>query len=240
MIPPLPRFLGRSAPRVAAWAACCTIGALAGRPTLGAAQAPVSPGRVTCESIGRVRRECPVPAGAEVRLVRQLGRSPCEPGRSWGREGTTLWVDRGCRAEFSVVLPGSGTLVACGSAAPGRRECPAATDAEVVLFRQVGEAPCVRGRTWGYEDGKIWTDGGCQAEFEVSYRGGTGPDEPVRLLCESVEGRRAECAVPGPGRVVLVRQLSRVSCVRGRSWGVEGGRIWVTEGCRGEFQVEVP
>lgn len=240
MIPLLPRPLGRSARRAAGWAVLGAMGALAGRPTPGAAQAPVSPGRVTCESIGRERRECPVPAGAEVRLVRQLGRSPCEPGRSWGREGTTLWVDRGCRAEFSVVLPGTGTLVACGSPSPGRRECPAAPDAEVVLFRQVGEAPCVRGRTWGYGDGKIWTDGGCQAEFEVSDRSRAGPDEPVRLLCESEGGRRAECAVPGPGRVVLVRQISRASCTRGRSWGVEDARIWVTAGCRGEFEVEAP
>ncbi|HJS48242.1 MAG TPA: DUF3011 domain-containing protein [Gemmatimonadales bacterium] len=197
----------------------------------------MSPRLVTCESIRERRRECAIPAESVVRLLRRLGPSPCDSARSWGRRGRVLWVDDGCRATFSVVPTAAASVVSCGAEAPGRQECRAPDAAEVVLLRQLGEAACVRGRTWGLEAGRIWTEGGCRAEFEV--RSGKVPDpaEPVRLLCASDEGRRAECAVPGEGRVVLIRQLSRAECARGRSWGVAEGKIWVVSGCRGEFEV---
>jgi hypothetical protein len=178
-----------------------------------------------------------VPAEAEVHLVRRLGPSPCDSGSGWGRRGASLWVDRGCRAEFSVSLPGRRNVITCGLVEGGRQECPTPAGVEVVFLRQVGGAGCVRGRTWGVDAASIWTDGGCRAEFEVVQRSGVGPAEPVRLLCESREGRREECKVPGAGRVVLIRQLGRAACVRDRSWGLVDGRIWVEAGCRGEFEV---
>lgn len=237
MNPSPPPHGSRSALRICLAGLCCSLGALMLRPLPGAAQAFVSPQLVTCESIRKQRRECVVPPDATVRLVRRLGPSACEPGRGWGRDGATLWVDRGCRAEFSVTPAAARRVVTCGSAEPGRQSCPTLPDAEVVLVRQVGEASCVRGRTWGYEAGTIWTEGGCRAEFEVAPRAGPGPAEPLHLLCESVDGRRSECPVPGVGRVVLVRQLSRSPCSRGYSWDVTEGRIWVASGCRAEFEV---
>jgi hypothetical protein len=40
---------------------------------------------------------------ARVRLTRQLSKKPCREGRSWGVDSSgRLWVDDGCRAEFSV------------------------------------------------------------------------------------------------------------------------------------------
>lgn len=227
----------RSALRIGLAGLSLGLGALALRPLPGAAQAFVSPQLVTCASIRQQRRECIVPADATVRLVRRLGPGPCEPGHGWGRDGATLWVDRGCSAEFSVVPATARNLVTCGGAVPVRQSCPTIAGAEVVLVRQVGEAACVRGRTWGYEAGIIWTEGGCRAEFEVTPPASPGPADPLRLLCESVDSRRSECPVPGEGRVVLVRQLSRSPCSRGNSWGVADGRIWVSDGCRAEFEV---
>lgn len=213
------------------------LGACALRPSPGAAQAFVSPQLVTCESTRNQRHECPVPPEAEVRLVRRLDSAACVPGRTWGREGAILWVDQGCRGVFSVAQPSTRTIVTCGSTETGRQACPTLPDAEVVLLRQVGEAACVRGRTWGYEGGSIWTDGGCRAEFEVAPRVGRGPTEPVRLLCESMDRERADCPIPGAGSVLLVRQLSRAPCARGETWDVDRGRLWVAQGCRGEFEV---
>ena len=233
---PLPRG-ARTGLRTGLAGLSLALGALALRPLPGAAQAFVSPQLVTCESIRKQRRECAIPADATVHLVRRLGPSPCEPGRGWGREGASLWVDRGCRAEFSVTPVTARSLVLCGSTDPVRQSCPTFAEAEVILVRQVGEAACVRGRTWGYEAGIIWTEGGCRAEFEVTPRVGPGPAEPLHLLCESVDGRRSECPLPGAGRVILVRQLSRSVCSRGRSWDVTDGRIWVSAGCRAEFEV---
>ena len=197
----------------------------------------MSPRLVTCESIRERRRECAIPAESEVRLLRRLGPSPCDSGRGWGRRGRVLWVDDGCRATFSVVPTAAPSVVSCGTEAPGRQECRAPDATEVVLLRQLGEAACVRGRTWGLEGGRIWTEGGCRAEFEVRSGTGTDPAPSVRLLCSSDGGSRTECAIPGEGRVVLIRQLSSAECARGRSWGVAEGKIWVASGCRGEFEV---
>jgi hypothetical protein len=53
---------------------------------------------------------------------------------------------------------------------PGERaQCPADTSKGVVLLRSMGDAPCLLGRTWGYDQTSVWVSDGCSAEF------GTGP-----------------------------------------------------------------
>jgi hypothetical protein len=39
------------------------------------------------------------------RLVRQISGSPCRQGETWGMQPGSVWVDRGCRADFEVVVP---------------------------------------------------------------------------------------------------------------------------------------
>ncbi len=53
------------------------------------------------------------------------------------------------------------------------------------------------------------------------------------VTCSSNDHRLQRCRVGGDVR--LVRQLSKAPCVRGRTWGVQGGVLWVSEGCRGTF-----
>jgi hypothetical protein len=49
---------------------------------------------------------------------------------------------------------------------PGEREhCAADTTAGVALVRSIGTAPCLLGRTWGYDDTGIWVSDGCSGEF---------------------------------------------------------------------------
>jgi hypothetical protein len=49
---------------------------------------------------------------------------------------------------------------------PGEREhCAADTSAGVALMRSIGTAPCLLGRTWGYDDTGIWVSEGCAGEF---------------------------------------------------------------------------
>lgn len=54
------------------------------------------------------------------------------------------------------------------------------------------------------------------------------------IRCESTDRRQRTCDT-GWRRAVLVRQLSDSRCVEGRSWGSRDGRVWVDDGCRGEF-----
>ena len=57
------------------------------------------------------------------------------------------------------------TRISCTSQ-PGEREhCAADTSAGVALASSSGSAPCLLGKTWGYDDSGIWVSDGCSAEF---------------------------------------------------------------------------
>src|SRR5262245_56792129 len=54
--------------------------------------------------------------------------------------------------------------VSCESPSGGRTHCPADTSSGVALVKSEGEAPCLLGKTWGYDDTGIWVADGCSAE----------------------------------------------------------------------------
>jgi len=67
---------------------------------------------------------------------------------------------------------------------------------------------------------------------------GFAPHRDARITCGSRHGQYNTCRLPERGSARLVHQLSRQSCVRGRTWGQRGdSRVWVSRGCRGEFAV---
>ncbi len=55
--------------------------------------------------------------------------------------------------------------VTCSSKPGERTQCAANTSAGVVLLRSMGDAPCLLGRTWGYDQTSVWVSDGCSAEF---------------------------------------------------------------------------
>lgn len=61
-----------------------------------------APRRVTCESKDRRRQFCGTSIERGASLLKQLSGRACEEGRSWGWDRRGIWVDDGCRAEFSV------------------------------------------------------------------------------------------------------------------------------------------
>jgi hypothetical protein len=63
------------------------------------------------------------------------------------------------------------------------------------------------------------------------------PAAPTRVVCESKEARRAECAIPLDWQARLVRTMSTNPCVQDRSWGYTERVLWVSSGCRGEFEI---
>jgi Protein of unknown function (DUF3011) len=64
-------------------------------------------------------------------------------------------------------LLAQNVTVTCASQAGERQHCAADTSNGVVLERSSGEAPCLLGKTWGYDDAGIWVSDGCTAEFVV-------------------------------------------------------------------------
>ncbi len=57
--------------------------------------------------------------------------------------------------------------VTCGSQPGQRTHCPANTAKGVVLVGSTGTAPCLLGKSWGYDDTGIWVSDGCSGEFET-------------------------------------------------------------------------
>jgi hypothetical protein len=57
------------------------------------------------------------------------------------------------------------------------------------------------------------------------------------IVCESHRGAREYCAVDARGGVEMARQLSSAPCERGKSWGFDGGGIWVDRSCKAEFRI---
>lgn len=202
-------------------------------------------GVVRCESIKERLQHCPLDSRADVQLLKRLSDSACVEGRTWGRDQGGIWVADGCRGEFLVGghgggWQGSGGTLRCESEGNRHRQCPADVRGGVQLVRQLSDSACIEGRTWGRDHRGIWVSNGCRAEFRIGAGQGQGPGWPgasTAFRCESEDERSRHCRANARGRVVLVRQLSKASCIEGRTWGQDRDGVWVDAGCRGEFRV---
>jgi Protein of unknown function (DUF3011) len=63
---------------------------------------------VKCESEDQKYTRCPVSTAGGVTLVEHLSDSPCRYNDTWGFDRKGIWVDRGCRATFSIGHSSSG------------------------------------------------------------------------------------------------------------------------------------
>ncbi|HEY9131019.1 MAG TPA: DUF3011 domain-containing protein [Dyella sp.] len=55
------------------------------------------------------------------------------------------------------------------------------------------------------------------------------------VYCASNDGRDARCRTPWRDSE-MAQQMSRASCIRGRTWGNDRYGVWVTDGCRATFR----
>lgn len=72
------------------------------------------------------------------------------------------------------------------------------------------------------------------SQAEAQYYGGQH-GEIVR--CESRDYRQVYCNLDTRAGVTIVNQLSDTACIEGRTWGWDRRGVWVSGGCRGEFEV---
>lgn len=219
---------------------------------------------VRCESNGKMR-QCGFSGIGTVQLSNQLSRNACFEGQTWGYSGNTIWVDRGCRADFIVNpsygnrsdnrpydnrpygnpsyvnTPPSGLTIQCVSENNRRHNCVADTRFGVQLSRQLSSNVCVQGSTWGYTSNGVWVDRGCRAEFLVMNAPPpmassiNGNNYRGTLVCESKNNVRHLCRADTRFGVQLSRQLSDNNCDFGHNWGYDKRGVWVTRGCRAEF-----
>lgn len=166
---------------------------------------------VTCESKDNRQVECDLDTRGDVRLVRQLSKSPCVEGESWGLFKHSIWVKDGCRGVFAS----DGGERRDGRDNGGRYDDDRRGD------DRHGDG---RGRDDGYGGGYA----------------GRGQDDsnglPDRVTCESRDNRQVECDMNTRGNVRVAQQLSKTACVEGRSWGLNRHSVWVKDGCRAVFE----
>lgn len=193
---------------------------------------------INCGSVDNRYRECRTGFRQAV-LSRKLSDARCTEGETWGQRNGTVWVDRGCRAEFTEAGFGSGNArVRCESVDNRYRECNTGFRGNAVLSRKLSDARCTEGESWGQQrNGSVWVDRGCRAEFAEGNGdwnpGGTGN---YSVTCSSVNNRRASCAWNNRyGRPYVIQQLSSETCREGSTWGYAGNQIWVDGGCRARF-----
>ena len=160
-----------------------------------------SDARLRCESKNARYQLCQVAVRGNVRLVREHSRADCVEGRSWGWSAAGIWVDHGCRGEFTYAPRMAGGYGhgrddgrsrhddgrdggSWGSGGRGGRGelrcesnrgrtvfCPAPVQGNVVLAKQLSHAPCRYGDTWTFDRRGISVREGCRAEFRFQTRG---------------------------------------------------------------------
>lgn len=152
---------------------------------------------VRCESKDYRLRRCEVD-WRDARLVRQISSSRCVRGQNWGVDRRGLWVDRGCGGVFAEAGRGPGGPghggPGPGPGGPGGWQPGPGWDADfrltcqssdfryklcqidigpggrVRIERQLSQAACIEGRTWGFNRAGVWVDRGCAAVFGVDRR----------------------------------------------------------------------
>jgi Protein of unknown function (DUF3011) len=132
---------------------------------------------IRCESDRGRRHECSFDGWGRVELLRQVSRTDCIEGRTWGTERHAVWVSDGCRADFRIRRERDddrndrydrrSRLVICESDYNSRHRCDADTQYGVHLTRQISRTNCILNRTWGYDSRGIWVRDGCRAEFTL-------------------------------------------------------------------------
>lgn len=201
---------------------------------------------IRCESVDGRQRECTAPVQARLTLLRQISDTACIEGQTWSsnRNGH-VWVRGGCRGDFGPVQGwgGSGSTAAqtfrCESEGGRHQECRAPVRGQQMLVRQLSDAACIEGQTWGSRGNGVWVRNGCRGEFAAASGWGSsgGHGYGYTVTCESIDQRQNRCQWDArQGRPYLAEQLSQDRCVEGRNWGYDTwGQIWVDRGCRGRF-----
>ncbi|UNP27389.1 DUF3011 domain-containing protein [Lysobacter gummosus] len=222
---------------------------------------------IRCESDSGRQRRCDADTRGGVRMSRQLSKSSCIQGRSWGYDRGGVWVSEGCRAEFELGRGGgwngggggwngggSGEVVRCESESGRYRTCPINGN-RARLQRQLSSTSCIEGQSWGSRQGEVWVNKGCRGEFVAGRGGGWGGGGGggwngggngggwnggggQEISCESNNNRQNRCNMSVRRDVRLLRQNSGSPCIEGQTWGWDRAGVWVSGGCRGRFQVD--
>jgi hypothetical protein len=197
--------------------AALTFGAL----LLGARSAEAE--TIRCESQGGRYQVCSANTSGGVRLSQQLSSQGCWQNDTWGYDRDRIWVDRGCRAEFKV---------GGGSHSSSKDDAMAAA-----LVIGLAAAAVAADKHNDHNNNNYNQNDYNNYSYYNDNRYGYGGNPRSTFRCESKDNRFTYCNIPYRGHVEVYKQQSSSPCTHGRSWGTEGNRVWVSNGCRADFAV---
>lgn len=114
-------------------------------------------------------------------LAQQMSRTACVEGETWGRDPYSVWVKGGCRGNFRDARAfgwpggdhrrrGDDREVYCASNDNRGARCQMPWRRSA-LSRQMSNAACIEGQTWGSDPYSVWVKDGCRGQFREA-RGG--------------------------------------------------------------------
>ena len=140
------------------------------------------------------------PAIRESGLASRTGAAACGP---WARRISASvlcsrrrrGLERRSRAGPGGERPDGVRIVPARRSPVSGRSVAADTSKGVALARSQGEAACLLGKSWGYDDKGVWVSDGCSAEFVV----GQGLSEAMEKVEEAKEKAKPLQYVPNAG-----------------------------------------
>ncbi|RPI04691.1 MAG: DUF3011 domain-containing protein, partial [Actinobacteria bacterium] len=117
----------------------------------------------------------PVANGSAIRESGLPFRTSAPACRRWARRALgigALLAATGAGSSVALAqAPAAGdpqsVRIACASKPGERQHCAADTSQGVALGKSTGDAPCLLGKSWGYDDTGVWVSDGCSGEFVV-------------------------------------------------------------------------
>jgi hypothetical protein len=138
--------------------------------------------RVTCGASTRQRVTCTTTGTiTSARLTQDLSGSRCRQNVTWGYYAASLWIKDGCIGHFKLSVRESGGSeaprrhIVCGSSTGQQTQCRTEGYATQVRLVTDLSGQCKERVNWGHTDSFIWTNRGCRARFEVTYRAEAKP-----------------------------------------------------------------
>lgn len=136
--------------------------------------------QVYCASNDSRGTRCQMP-WRDSALAQQMSNAACIEGRSWGSDPHTVWVKDGCRGNFTDARgwrrgddgdgyrdSRGGGEVYCASNDNRGTRCKVPWR-QTALSRQMSDAACIEGQTWGSDPYSVWVKGGCRAQFRAAW-----------------------------------------------------------------------
>ena len=113
---------------------------------------------------------------AAVLIAVTTGRADAQPAVD--HSPAALASTSGASTAAAQTVATANTIL-CESKDGQRVQCPATTSGGVTLVKPTGTAPCLIGKTWGYDATGVWVSDNCGGEFALGQTEGSAATPPV-------------------------------------------------------------